>query len=139
MQREQRKVEIDRLTQQEHLNNGEDKEEKEKIENAKRTFGEYKLKKSKDYEVPEDQQVNHLKKKQQMILLESSIHNIKVKFNDKVHELRKRKVVIIENVDNLYTRLSEINKDLGCDDETVKYYIDDEVENPAKKYTVDDK
>jgi len=89
--------------------------------------------------VPEDQQVNHLKKKQQMILLESSIHNIKVKFNDKVHELRKRKVVIIENVDNLYTRLSEINKDLGCDDETVKYYIDDEVENPAKKYTVDDK
>lgn len=74
-----------------------------------------------------------------MILLESSIHNIKVKFNDKVHELRKRKVVIIENVDNLYTRLSEINKDLGCDDETVKYYIDDEVENPAKKYTVDDK
>jgi len=139
VQREQRKVEIDRLTQQEHLNNGEDKEEKEKIENAKRTFGEYKLKKSKDYEVPEDQQVNHLKKKQQMILLESSIHNIKVKFNDKVHELRKRKVVIIENVDNLYTRLSEINKDLGCDDETVKYYIDDEVENPAKKYTVDDK
>ena len=89
--------------------------------------------------MPEDQQVNHLKKKQQMILLESSIHNIKVKFNDKVHELRKRKVVIIENVDNLYTRLSEINKDLGCDDETVKYYIDDEVENPAKKYTVDDK
>jgi hypothetical protein len=40
-----------------------------------------------------------------MILLESSIHNIKVKFNDRVHELRKRKVVIIENVDALYLRL----------------------------------
>lgn len=73
-----------------------------------------------------------------MILLESSIHNIKVKFNDKVHELRKRKVVIIDNVDHLYQRLSEINKELGMGDETVKYVIDDKVENPAKMYTVDD-
>jgi len=73
-----------------------------------------------------------------MILLESSIHNIKVKFNDKVHELRKRKVVIIESVDSLYSRLSEINKELGLGDETVKFFIDDKVENPAKMYTVDD-
>lgn len=73
-----------------------------------------------------------------MILLESSIHNIKVKFNDRVHELRKRKVVIIENVDSLYSRLAEINKELGLSDETVKFFIDDKVENPAKMYTVDD-
>ena len=73
-----------------------------------------------------------------MILLESSIHNIKVKFNDRVHELRKRKVVIIENVDALYSRLSEINKELGLPDETVKFFIDDKVENPAKMYTVND-
>jgi chromosome segregation ATPase len=73
-----------------------------------------------------------------MILLESSIHNIKVKFNDRVHELRKRKVVIIENVDALYSRLAEINKELALPDETVKFFIDDKVENPAKMYTVDD-
>ena len=79
-----------------------------------------------------------MKKKQQMILLESSIHNIKVKFNDKVHELRKRKVDIIGKVDELYGRLSEINKELNLADETVKFTIDDKVENPAKMYTVDD-
>ena len=79
-----------------------------------------------------------MRKRQQMILLESSIHNIKVKFNDRVHELRKRKVVIIENVDALYSRLAEINKELALPDETVKFFIDDKVENPAKMYTVDD-
>lgn len=79
-----------------------------------------------------------MKKKQQMILLESSIHNIKVKFNDKVHELRKRKVAIIETVDNLYGRLSEINKELSLGDESVKFSIDDKVENPYKMFTVDD-
>jgi len=120
------------------LNTGEDKEEIEKIELARKTFGEYKLKRYDDYEVPEDQQVNHMRKRQQMILLESSIHNIKVKFNDRVHELRKRKVVIIENVDALYSRLAEINKELALPDETVKFFIDDKVENPAKMYTVDD-
>lgn len=73
-----------------------------------------------------------------MILLESSIHNIKVKFNDKVHELRKRKVVIIETVDGLYSRLNEINVELGEPDETVKFFIDDKAENPAKMYTVTD-
>ena len=138
LDREKRKAEIDALTQQEHLNTGEDKEELEKIELARKTFGEYKLKRGDDYEVPEDQQVNHMRKRQQMILLESSIHNIKVKFNDRVHELRKRKVVIIENVDALYQRLSEINKELGHPDETVRFFIDDKVENPAKMYTVND-
>lgn len=138
VEREKRKADIDELTKNEHLSSGHDKKELEDIEVAKRTFGEYKLKKSSDYEVPEDQQMNHMKKRQQMILLESSIHNIKVKFNDKVHELRKRKVVIIDNVDSLYSRLSEINKELGLNDETVKFFIDDKVENPAKMYTVDD-
>lgn len=74
-----------------------------------------------------------------MIFLESSIHNIKVKFNDKVHELRKRKVVIIESVDELYGRLAEINKELNLADETVKYKIDEKDENPNKIFTVGDK
>ena len=73
-----------------------------------------------------------------MILLESSINSIKVKFNAKVDQLHKRKVHIIENVDLLYERLAEINKELGLGDETVKFTIDEKYENPANIYNVDD-
>lgn len=54
------------------------------------------------YKVPENLQVNHLKKKQQMILLEGSIHKLKVDFNQKVYHLKLRKVKIIEEADTLY-------------------------------------
>lgn len=93
---------------------------------------------SENYIVPEHQQVNHLKKKQQMILLEGSIHKLKMDFNDKVQHLKMRKVEIIEKVDNLYSRLSEINKELAMPDETVKYLIDDKVENPNHIYLLTD-
>lgn len=63
VEREKRKADIDEITKNEHLSGGHDKKELEEIEIAKRTFGEYKLKKSSDYEVPEDQQMNHLKKR----------------------------------------------------------------------------
>jgi hypothetical protein len=59
-------------------------------------------------------------------------------FNSKVLQLKMRKVDIIEKVGNLYSRLSEINKELGVQDETVKYSIDDKVENPNNVYTVTD-
>lgn len=73
------------------MNRGEDKNEKAKIEEAKRTFGEYHLKMDEGYEVPESEQVDYKKKRQQMILLEGSIHKIKVDFNIKVNDLRVRK------------------------------------------------
>jgi hypothetical protein len=73
-----------------------------------------------------------------MILLEGSIHRLKMDFNSKVLQLKMRKVDIIEKVGNLYSRLSEIKKELGVQDETVKYSIDDKVENPNNVYTVTD-
>ena len=73
-----------------------------------------------------------------MILLEGSIHRLKMDFNNKVLQLKMRKVDIIEKIDNLYTRLSEINKELVMKDETVKYTIEDRVENPMNIYNVTD-
>ena len=73
-----------------------------------------------------------------MILLEGSIHRLKMDFNNKVLQLKMRKVDIIEKVDNLYTRLSEINKELVMKDATVKYTIEDRVENPMNIYNVTD-
>ena len=65
--RDARKRKIEKLKTKEHLHQGEDKAEKAKIEEAKKTFGEYKLKMDPDYEVPEHEQVNFIKKRQQMI------------------------------------------------------------------------
>ena len=64
------------------------------------------------YEVPESEQVDSKKKRQQMILLEGSIHKIKVDFNIKVNDLRVRKKDIISTVKRLYERLNVINEEL---------------------------
>jgi len=63
------------------MHSGEDPEERKAIEEAMATFGDFKLKQSPDYTVPENQRVNFSKKRQQMVLLEGSIHKLKVDFN----------------------------------------------------------
>lgn len=120
------------------MNRGEDKQEKAKIEEAKRTFGEYQLKMEDTYEVPESEQVDYKKKRQQMILLEGSIHKIKVDFNIKVNDLRVRKQDIISNVKRLYERLDIINEELGTPEKLVLPVIDEKVEYPEKDFNVTD-
>lgn len=58
-----------------------------------------------NYVVPENQRVNFAKKRQQMVLLEGSIHKLKVDFNKKISELKVRKREIIERVKKLNGRL----------------------------------
>lgn len=55
----------------------------------------FNLKMSPDYEVPENQQINFSKKRQQMVLLEGSIHKLKVDFNNKILDLKHKKKEII--------------------------------------------
>ena len=73
-----------------------------------------------------------------MILLEGSIHKIKVDFNIKVNDLRVRKQDIITNVKRLYERLDIINKELGTPEELVLPKIDEKVEYPEKDFNVTD-
>lgn len=120
------------------MNRGEDKGEKAKIEEAKRTFGEYHLKMDDGYEVPESEQVDYKKKRQQMILLEGSIHKIKVDFNVKVNDLRIRKRDIISDVKRQYTRLDVINLELGTPEKLVLPVIDEKVEYPEKEFITTD-
>ena len=138
IQRELRKKKIDRLRTKEVMNRGEDKQEKAKIEEAKRTFGEYHLKMEENYEVPESEQVDSRKKRQQMILLEGSIHKIKVDFNIKVNDLRVRKQDIISKVKRLYERLDIINNELGTPEKLILPVIDEKVEYPEKDFNVTD-
>ena len=117
---------------------GEDKNEKAKIEEARRTYGEYSLKMDEGYEVPESEQVDYNMKRQKMILLEGSIHKIKVDFNIKVNDLRVRKQDIINNVKRLYERLETINKELETPEELILPQIDEKVEYPERDYNVTD-
>ena len=91
-----------------------------------------------DYEVPESEQVDYKKKRQQMILLEGSIHKIKVDFNIKVNDLRIRKQDIISKVKGLYETLEKINGELGTPEQLVLPQIDEKVEYPEKYFNVSD-
>jgi hypothetical protein len=44
-------------------------------------LGDYKLKSSKDYIVPDNQRMNVSKKRKHMFMLEDFIYNTKIKFN----------------------------------------------------------
>ena len=73
-----------------------------------------------------------------MVLLEGSIHKLKVDFNKKISELKLRKKEIIDRVSVLNGRLSNINKELGDKSEPFVPSIDETVEYPEKFFEVQD-
>jgi hypothetical protein len=94
--REIRKKKIEKLTKKEAMiNSQEDISKNPEIEEAKATYGDFKLKMAHDYEVPENLSINFSKKRQQMVLLEGSIHKLKVDFNNKIIDLKTKKTQII--------------------------------------------
>lgn len=68
------------------------------IHKATDTLGDYKLKSSDKYEVPENMRMNVAKKRKHMFLLEEFIYSIKLKFNSEIKNLRERKKKIIEKL-----------------------------------------
>lgn len=74
------------------------------------TLGDYKLKSSPTYVVPENQRMNVSKKRKHMFLLEEFIYKTKMKFNNEVISLRDRKKAIIERSEKYNARINEINK-----------------------------
>jgi hypothetical protein len=100
-----RKKKIEKLEKKEAMNSGEDPADRKQIISAKQTYGDFKLKLGANYVVPENQRVNFAKKRQQMVLLEGSIHKLKVDFNNKISELKVSKKEIIERVKKFNQRL----------------------------------
>ena len=66
-----------------------------------------------DYVVPEDQRINAEKKRRQMVLLEESIHAIKMGYNQRYLALRELKRRIVENIKEDNKRMKEIDMELG--------------------------
>ena len=120
------------------MHSGEDPEDRKDIDLARVSHGDFKLKMDKDYIVPENQRVNFAKKRQQMVLLEGSIHKLKVDFNGKIQEMKSRKREIIDRSKKLNSRLGEINMELNENHELFEPIIDEQVEYPEKFFEVQD-
>ncbi len=117
IQREMRKKKIEKLLKKEHMiNSHEDVDKNAAIIEARATYGMYSLKMAADYEVPENMQINFSKKRQQMVLLEGSIHKLKVDFNNKILDLKHKKIEIIETVKTMNNRIEQINKVLEVEE-----------------------
>jgi WD40 repeat protein len=82
------------------------------IEEAKRTMGNFKLKSSSDYIVPEDQRVNADKKRVQIVLLREQMFNRKRAFNVKLLALRDKKVKLVDQIGRDLECLRELQKEL---------------------------
>lgn len=139
IQRELRKKKIEKLLKKEHMiNNNENVDRNPAIIEAKATYGMYSLKMSTEYEVPENQQINFSKKRQQMVLLEGSIHKLKVDFNNKILDLKHKKTEIIAQVSEMNTRTAQINKVLEVKEDLFLPQIDEKAEYPQKFFNITD-
>lgn len=94
------------------------------IRNAEENMGDFKLKTDKNYVVPEKLRVNFDKKRQQMVLLQESVHFIKMGLNERFLALRDLKRRIIENIKKDNARLREINAKLGIEEELYEPDVD---------------
>lgn len=79
---------------------------------AQRNMGDYKLKTSATYVVPEELRVNAAKKRRQMALLEEKLYEAKLGFNAKVLELRELKVLLIDELKQDRARLAQLKETL---------------------------
>ena len=75
---------------------------------AETNMGDFKLKTSADYTVPEELRMNATKKRMQLVLLRQEIHFVSELFNEKVIELRDEKVRLIDRFAFCLSRIREI-------------------------------
>ena len=95
------------------------------IQVAEVTIGDKKLKSSPDYIVPEHLRMNAAKKRRQMLMLEESIYNEKMEFNNRLMGMRDLKVRLIEKIKNWNKRIREINTQLNVDETLIDPEFDD--------------
>lgn len=108
------------------------------INEAIEKLGDYKLKSSTDYIVPEDKRMNVSKKRKHMFLLQEFIYDTKLKLNSKISELRDRKKQILEKINKHNSRIQQINKLLGVEETLFQPKTFPEMEFPNNYYEISD-
>lgn len=85
------------------------------IDEATRMMGDFKLKTSSDYVVPEDQRVNADKKRIQIVLLREQMFERRKAFNVKLLALRDKKEMLVEEIQSDLRHLVELQRELSAD------------------------
>jgi len=73
-----------------------------------------------------------------MVLLEGSIHKLKVDFNNKILDLKHKKTAIISQVEQMNQRISQINTVLTVEEALFLPKIDEKAEYPQKFFNISD-
>eukprot|EP00746_Dinoflagellata_sp_MGD_P160980 gnl/MRDRNA2_/MRDRNA2_87976_c0_seq1.p1 gnl/MRDRNA2_/MRDRNA2_87976_c0~~gnl/MRDRNA2_/MRDRNA2_87976_c0_seq1.p1 ORF type:complete len:1907 (-),score=579.97 gnl/MRDRNA2_/MRDRNA2_87976_c0_seq1:164-5884(-) len=132
----QRKQQIQDLEKARPSDNYDDPQDIDAISMAEATMGNYMLKTSDDYQVPENQRMNAEKKRRQMFLLEESVHAIKTEFNHRVMALRDFRRQVKEEVQRDVAALQEIDAQLGAKTSWVNEIFSDgdpQIEYPERR------
>merc|ERR1719247_1707580 len=118
-QRQKRAADIAAMEKAKPTEQDEDPRDLEAIAMAEAMAGDYTLKTSEDYQVPENARMNAEKKRRQMCLLEESMHAIRTEFNERVLALRAFRMQVKEEVVSDLRALFEIDTVLGTSTEWV--------------------
>ncbi|KAM9320405.1 cilia- and flagella-associated protein 44 [Gastrophryne carolinensis] len=108
----QRKQEWDELYKTRPSEDYEDPQDILAIKNARENMGDYKLKTANDYTVPEHQRMNAERKRSELAMLESMMHEQKSAMNRSILALRDLKAETIEKVTSLVQQLKVIQSSL---------------------------
>lgn len=108
------------------------------INEAIEKLGDFKLKGSPDYIVPEDKRMNVSKKRKHMFLLQEFIYDTKLKLNHKINDLKERKRNIMTKINDYNQRILQINKQLGVEETLFTPKLDVEKELPESFMSVTD-
>lgn len=86
--------------------------DKNLIEEAKRTIGNYKLKTDENYEATEEERETVSKKLQELIKTREDVYNIRNEYNQKIHALRNKKKALIDYINRKLKKLNEIHLEI---------------------------
>ena len=78
------------------------------IARSKLCLGDYKLKLSADYEVPQDQEITASKKKQQIMMLQENMNSIKIRYNRRFLALGSVKKLVFKSIDHCNKQLQSL-------------------------------
>lgn len=85
-------------------------EDAKALEWAINNKGEYKLKTNPAYVVPDDQYTNQTLKRNEIILFQEAVHDVKMNFNDQFFAVRDKKKECRATLLTKQARIAEINK-----------------------------
>ncbi|XP_075710812.1 cilia- and flagella-associated protein 44 isoform X1 [Rhinoderma darwinii] len=108
----QRRQEWDELYKTKPSEDYEDPADVLAIKNAMENMGDFKLKTAKDYTVPEHLRINAERKRNELAMLESMIHEHKSSMNRSIMALRDLKLETIEKMERLVRELIDIQEAL---------------------------